>query len=92
MCVTPEPAAPVTQKVWPRRLLRVALALFTVEIGLFLAIFPWTDYWNFNYFQQAIPGLQDLWDQPAFRGAVTGLGLVNIYLAGLQVVNAFRRR
>jgi len=77
--------------VWPRRLLQVSLALFTFEIGLFLVIFPWTEYWSFNYFQVVVPGLQDVWDQPAFRGVLTGLGLVNIYLACLQVVNAFRR-
>lgn len=82
---------PETQKVWPKRLLRIALALFTFEVGLFLAIFPWTDYWSFNYFQVTIPGLQDLWEQPAFRGLLTGLGLVNVYLAFVQVVTAFRR-
>jgi hypothetical protein len=91
MNLTPEPSPPETQKVWPRRLLQVSLALFTFEIGLFLAIFPWTEYWNTNYFQTIVPGLGDVWDQPAFRGFLTGLGLVNIYLACLQVVNAFRR-
>ena len=91
MSLTPEPSPPETQKAWPKRLLQVTLALFTFEIGLFLAIFPWTDYWSVNYFQLAIPGLQEIWDQPALRGVLTGLGLVNIYLACLQVVNAFRR-
>jgi hypothetical protein len=95
MSLIPEPVPPGiepgTQKVWPKRLLRVCLALFTFEIGLFLAIFPWSEYWSFNYLQVVIPGLQDVWDQPAFRGALTGLGLVNIYLACLQVVNAFRQ-
>jgi hypothetical protein len=91
MSVTPEPSPPETQKVWPKRLLQVTLALFTFEIGLFLAIYPWTEHWNFNYFQVVLPGLQDVWDQPAFRGMLTGLGLVNIYLACLQVVSAFRR-
>jgi hypothetical protein len=91
MSLTQEPSPPGTQKLWPRRLLQVSLALFTFEIGLFLTIFPWTEYWSSNYFQLVIPSLHDLWDQPAFRGLLTGLGLVNIYLACLQVVNAFRR-
>jgi hypothetical protein len=91
MSLTPEQAPPGTQKTWPRRLLHITLALFTFEIGLFLTIFPWTEYWNFNYFQMVIPALQSIWDQPAFRGALTGLGIVNIYLACMQVVQSFRR-
>jgi hypothetical protein len=92
MSLTPVPSPPETQKVWPKRLLQVSLALFTFEVGLFLVVFPWTNYWNFNYFQVVIPGLQDAWDQPTFRAALTALGLLNIYLACLQAVNAFRRR
>jgi hypothetical protein len=76
---------------WQRRLLRISLALFIFEIGAFLVIFPWTEDWNLNYFQVVTPGLQDLWYQPSFRGALTGLGFVNIYIACLQVVHSFRR-
>jgi hypothetical protein len=77
---------------WQRRLLRISLALFVFEIGAFLAIFPWTESWNINYFQTLTPWLQDLWYQPSFRGALTGLGFVNIYIACLQVVGSLRRR
>jgi len=76
---------------WQRRLLRVSLALFVFEIGAFLVIFPWTDSWNINYFQTLTPSIQGLWYQPSFRGALTGLGFVNIYIACLQVVHSFRR-
>ena len=76
---------------WRRRLLRICFALFTLEIGLFLAIFPWTDKWEFNYFEDVLPSLRDLWDEPSFRGALTGLGLVNIYIACLQFLRSFRR-
>jgi len=76
---------------WQRRLLRISLALFTFEVGIFLVLFPWTESWNVNYFQGLTPSLQDLWQQPSFRGAITGLGFVNIYIACLQVVHAFRR-
>jgi hypothetical protein len=76
---------------WQRRLLRISLALFTFEVGIFLVLFPWTESWNVNYFQGLTPGLQDLWQQPSFRGALTGLGFVNIYIACLQFVHSFRR-
>jgi hypothetical protein len=77
---------------WQRRLLRISLALFVFEIGAFLAVFPWTESWNVNYFQTLTPWLQSLWYQPSFRGALTGLGFVNIYIACLQVVSSLRRQ
>lgn len=84
------PSTPV--KVgWRTRLLRVSLALFTFEIGVFLIVFPWTDNWSANYIQNFTPQLQDIWMSPSFRGALTGLGFVNVYIACLQVVYSFRR-
>jgi hypothetical protein len=76
---------------WQRRMLRISLALFIFEVGAFLVIFPWTENWNLNYFQSVTPAIQDLWYQPSFRGALTGLGFVNIYIACLQVIHSFRR-
>jgi hypothetical protein len=67
------------------------VALISFAVGLFLMVFPWTDDWNINYIQQISPRLQDLWDQDSFRGAFTGLGLVNIYIACLQIARLFRR-
>jgi hypothetical protein len=84
-------APPGIRPTWQQRLLRISLALFIFEIGAFLAIFPWTESWDLNYFQIVTPKLQDLWLQPSFRGALTGLGFVNIYIACLQVIHSFRR-
>lgn len=96
MPVTPESAsyhAPGPQPA-PRkrhRLLRICFAVFTFEIGLFLLIFPWRDSWTFNYFQGSSAFLESIWDDPYFRGAISGLGLVNVYLAVLEFLRAFRR-
>lgn len=76
---------------WQRRLLRISLALFTFEIGIFLILFPWTASWQSNYFQTLTPLLRNLWQEPSFRGAITGLGFVNIYIACLQGVHSFRK-
>jgi hypothetical protein len=104
MSLTPNPSPELSSSVhtadsgdgpvarrWPRRLLTLCFVLFTLEIGLFLVVFPWTDKWDFNYFQVVIPALQDLWYEPSFRGAVTGLGLVNVYIACVQFVYFLRR-
>ncbi len=80
-----------TKALWRSRFVRICLALFTFEIGLFLVVFPWTDYWHFNYFEEVIPAFQGLWEEPSFRGALTGLGLVNLYIACLQAVHSLRR-
>jgi len=100
MSLTPEPAStPPSSQASPSgsrstrtpRLLRLCFAIFTFEIGLFLAVFPWVDIWSLNYFSGWIPALQNVWDDLYFRGAITGLGLVNIYVACAEVLRVFRR-
>jgi hypothetical protein len=76
---------------WQGKLFTICFAIFSFEVGLFLVIFPWQDSWALNYFQGLSPTLENLWDEPSFRGFLTGLGFVNIYIALLQVVRLFRR-
>jgi hypothetical protein len=93
----PESPSPVEQvpsappKRWQGRLLTVCFAIFAFEVGLFLVVIPWMDSWTFNYFQGVSPNFESIWDEPSFKGLVTGLGFVNIYIALLQVINLFRR-
>ncbi len=35
---------------WYHKLSAILLVTFCFEIGLFLIIFPWTPYWDGNYF------------------------------------------
>jgi hypothetical protein len=83
---------PAPPKRWPGRLLTICFAIFAFEVGLFLVVFPWQDSWTLNYFQGISPNVEDLWDEPSFKGLVTGLGFVNIYIALLQIIRLFRRR
>jgi hypothetical protein len=93
MSLTPGPP-PADRQHAPRRprLLRICFAIFTFEVGLFLLVFPWRDSWTFNYFQGSNQWLEYVWDNPYFRGAFSGLGLVNIYLAILELLRIFRRK
>jgi hypothetical protein len=100
MSLTPEPAStppsmpdspPGTRSPRTPRLLRLCFAIFTFEIGLFLAVFPWVDIWSLNYFSGWIPALENVWEDAYFRGAITGFGLVNIYVACAEVLRIFRR-
>ena len=97
MSLTPEPAltqaVPEAAPAPPKRRRRWPLFLFgliTLGIGGFLVVVPWVDSWNLNYIQDLIPGVRNLWDEPSFRGAITGLGFVNLYIAVLQFARAMR--
>jgi hypothetical protein len=94
MSLTPDSAplkaGPEPDQLRRNWLLLLCFALFSLEIGIFLMVFPWIDRWSLNYFAD-MPTLENLWEEPAFRGAVTGLGFVNIYVAILQLFRLFRR-
>jgi hypothetical protein len=88
-----DPAEPSrARRGWPARLLNICFAIFALEIGIFLVVFPWMDdVWKINYFQSAFPALHNIWEDPYFRGALTGLGLLNCYVACWELVRALRR-
>ena len=68
----------------------VLYVLVCLEVGVFLALVPWSAIWERNYFLEAYPSLRPILLAPAFRGAVAGLGLANIYLGLNEVVGRFR--
>lgn len=89
---SPSPVAEVARPRWHLAILRLCLILFTTEIGIVLVAFPWMSNWESNYFRDFLPKGDSYWNAPSFKGAVTGLGLVNLYVALLQVAGMFRKR
>ena len=69
--------------------LQITMALLIVivclELGLFLIIFPWTDYWTSNYFATFIPKYFWVWDSAYFKGAISGLGVVNLMVCFSEI-------
>jgi hypothetical protein len=105
--VTPEPIAPLDQHspaegeapkaTWFRRLTTVIFIIFCFEIGLFLLIYPWTDAWSSNYFAWIAPGSMrapwhEFWNNSYVRGALSGIGVVNLWIAITEVFQMFSRR
>jgi hypothetical protein len=93
---TPEATSDTVAEEKQSRLLRwyqiVSALLFIVfcfELGVFLLVFPWLEYWNRNWFSSFIPEWHRYWENPFVRGAVSGLGALNIYIA---LVEVFRLR
>ena len=74
-------------------MMRLILIVFYVEVGLVLAVVPWSAYWERNYFADILPVLHAIITNSFFRGAVSGLGLVNLAaaIAELRSLLAGRR-
>jgi len=91
------PAPPPPPAAAPRRVYRwyhmvgaAALIALCTAMGLFLLVFPWSAFWEANAFVLEMPAVQDYWSSPYLRGAVSGLGLLNLFIALVDVVR-FRR-
>jgi hypothetical protein len=105
--VTPEPVAPAREQPeqpaeqpkggWFRRLTSLIFVIFCFEVGLFLLIYPWTDAWGSNYFAWVAPGAMqtpwhEFWNNTYVRGALSGIGVVNLWIAITEVFQMFSRR
>jgi hypothetical protein len=62
--------------------LRVLLSLDIFLLGVLLLLIPWLGYWDHNFFLDKYPGLIPFLLHPSMRGAVSGLGGLDILLAG----------
>jgi hypothetical protein len=72
-----------------RRLLIIAVL---IELGLLLIVVPWSAYWERNYFAQISPAVQAIVTNNYVRGAITGLGAVNVLAALADLAALVRRR
>ncbi|MES1261506.1 MAG: hypothetical protein ABUS49_07210 [Acidobacteriota bacterium] len=97
----PAPAAamapPAGGPAWFRRLSSVLFIIFCFELGLFLLIYPWTDAWTENSLSVFAPprlaaDWRLLWNNSYFRGGMSRVGLVNIWIAIGEVFRMFSRR
>lgn len=71
------------------RFLRVVLILVFFEMGVLLVYIPWSGAWERNYFLHYYPALIPYLLNPSVRGAITGLGVLDIALAARMI---WRRR
>jgi hypothetical protein len=62
---------------------RLVFIGFFLEFGFVLIVIPWSAFWDRNYFAQVVPSLEQLITNNFFRGAVSGLGVINV-IAGVS--------
>ena len=75
---------------WYHKMSAVLFITFCLEIGFFLLVFPWTDYWESNYFSALIPEWHRWWDNTYVRGAISGLGAINLYISFAEMLRLRR--
>ncbi len=75
---------------WYHKMSAVLFITFCIELGLFLVVFPWTDYWDGNFFSSLVPEWHQYWVNMYVRGAVSGLGVVDLYISLLEIVRLRR--
>jgi hypothetical protein len=83
----PEPAAPTV--TFGRKAGRVAMSIFCMALGVFLVIAPWSDLWPLGYLPALGPQWHAIWINSYFRGAASGLGVADIYIA-IKEIFGFR--
>ena len=59
---------------------RLLLVAYFLEVGLLLVLVPWSGFWDRNYFANSLPVLQNILRNNYVRGAVSGLGIVNLLM------------
>lgn len=90
VAVTPEAPRPG----WLPRVGALLLIVFCLDLGLFLLIYPWTDSWGANYFawvgpMQWQPSWHQIWTNGFTRGAVSGVGLLNVWIAVAEALRMY---
>ena len=72
--------------------MRLLLTAFFLETGAVLMLAPWSEFWDRNYFAQALPLVHALMINNFVRGAVSGLGVVNMLAAVAEIHSFFTDR
>jgi hypothetical protein len=73
-------------------LTRILLVVYFVEVGVLLVFAPWSAFWERNYFASLVPGLSALLANHFVRGAVTGLGVINVAAGVAELFSLFSSR
>ena len=79
---------PVPEYRWYHKAAAVLFVVVCLEIGFFLLIFPWTDHWD--KFASFAAGLRWYCDNLYVRGAISGIGIVNLYISLGEVIRLRR--
>lgn len=70
---------------WSDKIFAFSFAMLALVLGLILMVFPWVELWHQNYVTAKAEWLRPFWLSPYFRGAISGLGVLNLYISLLEL-------
>ncbi len=73
-------------RLWAERVFLVVYVVFCIELGILLAVLPWTRIWTDNNLVAFYPWLRAIALDNFVRGVVTGVGIVDIWLGIWEAV------
>jgi hypothetical protein len=73
--------------LWLRRADLFVRVIVQLYIGLILVFLPWTHAWTYNRFFLYYASVARLVDAGAMRGLVSGLGLLNLWIAISEAIH-----
>jgi hypothetical protein len=79
------PHASIMSWIW-----NILYIAYSLEVGIALLYLPWSRSWDNNYILYLYPHLRPLVINSFFKGAVLGLGIVNI-LIGFNEIGQIRK-
>jgi hypothetical protein len=79
------PRKPAPAYTWHHKLLGLLAVIVCFELGIFLIVFPWASDWDLNYFSSLPLWFQNVWRSAYFRGAISGIGVLNIWISFIEV-------
>jgi hypothetical protein len=85
-----EPGSARSGSGWHVWLIRIRALLFVTlcaTFGVLLAILPWTPKWTDNPLLLSFPDLRDIVSNGFVRGAVSGLGILNLWLGFWEAIH-----
>ncbi len=82
----------VAEELTPLLLTRILLVAYFIEVGVLLVFVPWSAFWERNYFAHLVPGLAPVLGNLFVRGAVSGLGVVNVVAGVAELFSLFSSR
>ena len=70
-------------------MIRLLLVAFYLEVGFALLLVPWSSFWDHNYFAESVPLLHAAITNDFVRGAVSGLGVLNVVAGVVELFSLF---
>ena len=71
---------------------RLVVVAFFFEFGIALLVVPWSSFWDRNYFAESVPLIHTIIRNNFVRGAVSGLGLVNLASGLVELISLLLAR